>query len=107
MRIPSGLAGNPVALHGFVTAHNIFDGTAEYMVNTRLAIDGRRPFIKGVYPVRRSFFKTLEKYSVFIPVCQYFCFNSTVWYILWILNKFIVHYSSESFNKTSSLPVII
>ncbi len=89
MGIPACLARHTVSLHGPVTAHGIFDGTAEDMMNPRFTIDSWWPFIKGKNPVGRFFLQAFMKDSALIPVREHFSLNLTVRDILWILGKFI------------------
>ena len=74
VRVPSGLSGHLVSLHGAVARNHILDNTGEHMTDVRLAVCRRRSVIEHIgrtpFPLLYAFFKDM----VFFPEFLGFCF---------------------------------
>ena len=70
MRIPAGLTGHIVALHGFVAAHQVFQRTRDHMVNARHTISARRTLVKYEWLLSLTHLHTLLKTMLRLPLSQ-------------------------------------
>ena len=70
VRVPAGLPVDPVAAHGLVPADEVLEGPADDMMNSRLAVRGRRPFIKCKAGAPRAGRNALLEHLVLPPEVQ-------------------------------------
>ncbi len=88
--VPSCLAGNLVPLHGFETTDDILDRAAEDMMHSRLAVHGRRPFVKRKKPVA-GLVETFSENIVVLPEIENLCFDLAVGNAGGIFGKLVGH----------------
>ena len=76
MRIPAAFAVNPVALERIIAAEKVLDRSRHHVVNPRLAIGGRRTFVKDVGLACGTLLHRLFKNPFLLPEFKDFGVNS-------------------------------
>src|SRR3989344_5052988 len=75
MRIPASLAPDPVTLHRPESWDDILERTRQDMVQPRLAIRRRRPFVENKLPFRRFFVQRFLENLLLVPILEHLFFQ--------------------------------
>ena len=90
MRVPSCLAFHLETLHRFISVECIFDAPSEYMVNARMSVGRRRPFVKDELWASFFFVYRFMENVVLLPLSQH-VFVGLRKIKSFVLGKFVGH----------------